>query len=135
MGVGDILPPCLPAHAIAQALHLADKFIPVSRPLHALVDGIHSLEFPALAPGGGTVLGVGHGPRPARRVRLEHRQTQGGAHRIVALAQLRQLPFAGVELFSILEADAVHQQMGVDVIPICVGTHQHLPSLEIFRQL
>lgn len=59
-GVGDILPAVLPPDAVATALHPADEVLPGTGRSHAVLNGHHQVELPALAlfhgavfPGGG----------------------------------------------------------------------------------
>ena len=59
-GVGDVLPALRPAHLVAFALHQGDEFLAGFGVLHALVDGVHQPELPALALGGGAVLPAVH---------------------------------------------------------------------------
>lgn len=40
-----------------------------------------------------------------------------------------------MQLLPILEADAVDEEMGVDVVAVNVGADQNLPALEPLRQL
>ena len=133
-GVGDVLPGLLPPDAVPLALHEQNELVPVSGVPHTLVDGVHQTELPALSSGGGVVLRAGHGLDPLLPW-LEYRQAELHAHLIVALAQLSQFRFADVQLFPILEADAVDEEVGVDVVTVNVGADQNLPPLEPLCQL
>ena len=59
-GVGDVLPALRPAHLVAFALHQGDEFLAGFGVPHALVDGVHQPELPALALCGGAVLPGAH---------------------------------------------------------------------------
>ena len=59
-GVGDVLPAVCPPHLIALALHQRDKLAFGGSVPHALVDGVHQPELPALALGGGAILAGAH---------------------------------------------------------------------------
>ena len=133
-GVGDVLPAVSPADTVSLALHQRDELVLGGSVPHTLVDGIDEPKLPALALGGGVVLSVGHGLDPFLLTRLEHRQAELHAHLIVALTQFCQLRFADVQLLSVLQTDAVDDEVRVDVVTIGVRADQHLSSLEIFRQ-
>lgn len=55
-GVGDILPAVLPPDAVATALHPLDEVLPGTGRSHAVLDGHHQVELPALALFHGAVL-------------------------------------------------------------------------------
>ena len=59
-GVGDALSAVCPAHLVALALHERNKFVFGGGVPHALVDGIHQPELPALTLGSGAVLPCAH---------------------------------------------------------------------------
>lgn len=59
-GVGDIPPAVRPAHLIPLTLHQGDKFLTGGSVPHALVNGVHEAELPALALHGGAVLPGAH---------------------------------------------------------------------------
>ena len=59
-GVGDILPAGSPANLIALTLHQRNEFFLAGGEPHALVDGVHQAELPALALGGGAILAGAH---------------------------------------------------------------------------
>ena len=56
-------------------------------------------------------------------------------HFIVALAQFLQLLFCDVQLLARIEADRVDDEMGMDVLTVCVRTDENLVSLKVFSQL
>ena len=55
-GVGDAPAAALPAHLIPLTLHQGDKFLTGGGVPHALVNGVHETELPALTLRGGAVL-------------------------------------------------------------------------------
>ena len=131
-GVGDVLPGLLPPDAVPLALHEQNELVPVSGVPHTLVNEIHQAEFPALTFGGDVVLGVGEGRHLFLLLRLEYRQAELLADRVVAHSEFGQLRFADVELPAVVQADTVNDKVGVDMCPVRVGADQDLPALEIF---
>lgn len=55
-GVGDILPAILPPDAVATVFHHADEVLPGTGRSHAVLNGHHQVELPALALFHGAVL-------------------------------------------------------------------------------
>ena len=87
-GIGDALPLFLPADVVALAAHECDELIFCVRVSHAVVNGVHQPELPALASGGGVVLGGGHGFHLFLHLPLlKYRQSELHTHRVVAPAQ------------------------------------------------
>ena len=134
-GVGDILPGILPADVVALALHEQDELVPGFGVSHTLVDVIHQLEFPAFSPGSGVVLSGGYCLHLFEPLRLEDRETELGTDCVVALPEFGQLRLADVEIPAVLQADAVDDKVGVDVVPVSVGADQDFAALKILRQL
>lgn len=132
--VGDILPAVCPADFVALAPHQCNKFLPVMGIPHALVNGVHEPELPTLTFCGSVVLRAGHGLALFFLLRLKHGQTKLHADRVAALAQLCQFRLTDMQFLPILEADAIDEKMGVDVVAVHVGADQHLASPEILRQ-
>lgn len=139
-GVGDILPAVLPPDAVATALHPADEVPPGTGRSHAVLNGHHQVELPALAlfhgavlPGGGFFALLSAFPRQHRIV-VFHAEVVGKVTQVLQGAG----PLA--EHFPALIAHRVHQKMGMDVAGVHMGSHQYLalrPSLfrKFFRQL
>ena len=103
--------------------------------LHALVNGIHETEFPAIPFGSSVVLCVRHSFSLFFLLRLENGQAELHAHLIVTLSQLCQLRLTDMQFLPILEADTVNEKMGVDMVTVYVRTDQHLAVLKMLRQL
>ena len=59
-GVGDVLPAIRPAHLIPLALHEGEELLLGGCIPHALVDGVHQTELPALALGSRAILPGAH---------------------------------------------------------------------------
>ena len=131
-GVGDVLSFVCPAHLIPLALHQGDEFLTGSGAAHALVDGVHEPELPALTLGGGAVLPGAH---PLLLDLLLRRrkdlQTEGSAEFIVGYPVGLQIGGTLVEFAAILKADAVHHQVAVQMVGVNMGSHQHLEAWEL----
>lgn len=115
-GVGDVLPALRPAHLVAFALHQGDEFLAGFGVPHALVGGVHQPELPALSFGGGAVLTGAHpfllGLLFRRRQDL---QTVGGTDSITGQPVVLEIGGALVEFPAVLKADAVDDQVAVQV--------------------
>ena len=126
-GVGDVLPSVRPAHLVTLALHQRNKFVFGFGVLHALIDGVHQPKLPALALGGGAVLTGAHpfllGLLFRRRQDL---QTVGGTDLVAGQPVGLEVGGALMEFPAALEADAVDDQMAVQVVGVYMGGHQHL---------
>ena len=111
-GVGDVLPAIRPAHLIPLALHQGEELLLGGSVPHALVDGVHQPELPALPLGSGAVLPAAH-PLLLDLLfrRRQDLQTVGGADLIVDGPVGLQVSGALVELFPVLETDAVHDEV------------------------
>ena len=124
-GVSDVLPAVCPPHLIALALHQRDELVFGGSVPHALVDGVHQPELPALALGGGAVLAGAH-PLLLDLLlrRRKNRQVVGGADFIIGQPVGLQVRSTLVELAAVPEADAVHDQVAVQNVGVDVGCHQ-----------
>ena len=113
-GVGDVLPSICPAHLIPLALHQGEELLLGGCIPHTLVDGVHQLKLPALTLGGGAVLPTAH-PLPLDLLfrRRQDIQTMGGTDLIVDGSVGLQVGGTLVEFFSILETDAVDNEVTV----------------------
>ena len=131
-GVGDVLPAVRPPHLIPLTLHQRDEFLLAGSIPHALVDGVHEPELPALALGGGAVLPGAH---PLLLDLLLRRrkdlQTVGSADLIVGHPVGLQVGSTLVEFAAILKADAVYHQVAVEMVSVDVGRHQYLEVREL----
>lgn len=111
-GVGDVLPAVRPAHLIPLALHQRDEFLLAGSVPHALVDGVHEPELPALALRGGAVLSGAH---PLLLDLLLRRrkdlQSMGSTYFIVGHPVGLQIGGTLVEFAAILKAHTVHHQV------------------------
>ena len=89
-GVGDACPAVAPSYLIAQVFHQREKLLPGCGSGHTPVNGIHQLELPALAPGGGVVLPTGESGGVCMFAFFEHWQVQLFADEVVLTAELFQ---------------------------------------------
>ena len=110
--VGNTFSAFLPPGIVAPAPQLVQEFLPATGALHGRLDHRDQLKLPALSPHGAAVL-----PRPEAldlfllAIRLKDGQP-------------------------VLPADLVHYQVGVEVGPVDVGSHQHFAAgEEPLRQL
>ena len=108
-GVGDVLPAVCPPHLIALALHQRDELVFGGSVPHALVDGIHQPELPALALGGGAVFPTAHPfPRDLLLWRRQSLQMMCCAYLSAGQPVCLEVGGALVELAAVPEADTVH---------------------------
>ena len=111
-GVGDVLSAIRPAHLIPLALHQRDEFLLAGSVPHALVDGVHEPELPALALRGGAVLSGAH---PLLLDLLLRRrkdlQAVGSTYFIIGHPVGLQVGGTLVELLTVLEAHTVHHKV------------------------
>ena len=89
-GVGDACPAVAPSYLIAQVFHQREKLLPGCGSGHTPVNGIHQLEFPALASGGGVILPTGESGGACVFAFFEHWQVQLFADEVVLTAELFQ---------------------------------------------
>ena len=139
-GVGDILPAILPPDAVATVFHPADEVLPGTGRSHAVLDGYHQVELPALALFHGAVLTGGGFFILLSAFPGQHRIVVFHAEVVGKVTQVLQGAGPLAEHFPVLIAHRVHQKMGMDVVGVHMGGHQHLalrPCLfrELFRQL
>ena len=131
-GVGDTLPAVRPPHLIPLALHQGDKFLLAGSVPHALVDGVHQTELPALPLGSGAVLPAAHPLLLDLFLRRrKDLQAVGSTYFIIGHPVGLQVGGTLVELFSVPEADAVDDQVTVQVVCVDVGGYQHLEVGEL----
>lgn len=125
--VGDIFSLRRPDHLVTVSVHFGDKIFLASRLPHGVLDHRHQLKLPALALACRTVLSCGQ-LRTVFFIRLQHREAVCGADLIAELAQLLQRTGMLAQLVPRLEADAVDDEMGMDMGRVAVGSDQHLVS-------
>lgn len=68
------------------------------------------------------------------RWRVKDRKTHFLTDHVIAPHQFLDLFLRHVQLFAGVEIDGVDDAVGVDVLPVYVGTDQHLAAVEVFRQ-
>ena len=66
--------------------------------------------------------------------RLKDRQAHLLTDHVIAPHQFLDLFLRHVQLLAGVEIDGVDDAVGVDVLPVYVGTDQHLAAVEVFRQ-
>ena len=133
-GVGDVFAAVLPADGVTLRLHQGNKGILVGGVFHALVDGVHEPQLPALPLERRVVFRTVHAVGVAAVSGLEHRQSQFLTDHVIAPHQLLQLFLRHVQLFAGFKVDGVDDAVGVDVLPVYMGADQHLAAVEVFRQ-
>ena len=125
--VGNVFPAVCPPHLVPLTLHQRNELVFGGSILHALVDGVHEAELPALALGGGAVLPAAHAFLFHLFLRRrQDLQTAGGADLVTGQPVGLQVGGILVEFFPILEADTVYYQVIVQVVGVYVGGYQHL---------
>ena len=103
---------------------------------HTVVDEIHELQLLALTTDSRVILTDGHGLRFFPGVlALEHWERELHAHLIVALAQFLELLLCDVEFPARVEVDGVDEEVGVDMVAVCMGADQNLVTLIVLSQL
>ena len=131
-GVGDVLPAVCPSDLAALALHQRNKFIFGFGVPHALVDGVHQPELPTLPLGGGAVLPAAHPFLSDLLFRLRKGlQAVCGTDLVAGQSVGPEVGGALVEFFSVPEADAVHDEVTVQMVCIDVSSDQHLEIGEL----
>lgn len=132
-GVGDVLAATLPAHRIALGCHQGNEGVLVGGVFHALVNGVHEPQLPALTLQSRVVFRAAHAAGLLCG-RLKDRQAHFQTDRVVAPHQLLQLFLRHVQLFAGLKVDGVDDAVGVNVLPVYMGADQHLAAVKVFCQ-
>ena len=135
--VGDAFSAFLPPGIVAPAPQLVQEFLPAAGALHGRLDHRDQLKLPALSPHGTAVL-----PRPESldlfllAIRLQGGQPMLPADLVADQPHPLQGPGGEVELFPGVRLHGVHHQVGVEMRPVDVGSHQHFAvGEEPLRQL
>ena len=103
---------------------------------HAVVDDIHELQLLALATGCGVILADGHRLGLLFPVRgVEHRERKLHADLIVALSQFLELLLCDMQFPSGIEVDRVDEEVGMDVLPVCMSADQNFIAFVVLSQL
>lgn len=131
-GEGDVLPFIRPLDFIAPAFHLPDKFFLVPADLHSLGHIVHQPELPALALSGNPVLPAVNA-FAAFFIGWKNRHAMFPAQIITDSPELSKCTGILPEFPSVNMADGVDYKVGVDVLGITVGGHQHLMSRPSLR--
>ena len=135
--VGNTFSAFLPPGIVAPAPQLVQEFLPAAGALHGRLDHRNQLKLPALSPHGAAVL-----PRPESldlfllAIRLQSGQPMFPADLVADQPHPLQGPGREVEFFPGVRLHGVHYQVGVEVGPVDVGSHQHFTAgEEPLRQL
>ena len=131
-GEGDVLPFIRPFHFIAPAHHLPDEIFLVTTDLHGLGHIVHQPELPALTLSGNSVLPAAH-PLAAIFIGWKNRHAMFPAQIITDGPELPECAGILPEFPSVNKAHGVDYKVGVDVLGITVGGHQHLMSRPSLR--
>ena len=132
-GVGDVLASTSPAHRVALGCHQGNEGVLVGGVFHALVNGVHEPQLPALTFQSRVVFRAAHAAG-LLRWRIKDRQAHLLTDHVIAPHQLLQLFLRHVQLFACLKVDGVDDAVGVDVFPVYMGADQHLAAVKVFRQ-
>ena len=118
-GERDMLPRICPGDLVTFLLHISDEGLPAISILQSLVDGVDQIQFPAVAAKASLILSGLHPFLFSVLLwLLQNAQAMGGADLIIGLAVLQQIVGALVELFPVLNADAVDHQVVMNVVGI-----------------
>lgn len=103
---------------------------------HTVVDDVHELQLFALTTGRRVILPDGHSLRFLFLLSgLEHRKRKFHADLVVALPQFLELLLCDMQFPSGIEVDGVDEEVGMDVLTVCVGADQNFISLIVFSHL
>ena len=116
-GIGDVLAATFPADGVALGLHQRNEGVPVGGAFHALVDGVHEPQLPALTFQCRVVFRAAHAAG-LLRWHVKDRQAHLLTDRIVAPHQLLNLLLRHVQLFAGLKVDGVDDAVGVNVLAV-----------------
>ena len=132
-GVGDVLAGALPPHLIALGRHQGNEGVLVGGVFHALVDGVHEPQLPALALQRRVVFRAAHAAGLLCWC-VKDRQAHLLTDHVIAPHQFLDLFLRHVQLFAGFKVDGVDDAVGVDVLAVYMGADQHLTAVEVFRQ-
>ncbi len=124
-GVGDILPAFRPQSVVSSPAQRCEEFFPAAGCFHSFLDHRHELKLPALALRRRPVLPGGE-LRAALAVGCQHLKAVSQTEFVAEGAQFLQRAWVLPQLGSGLKADAVDDEVGMDVRRIAVGGDQHL---------
>ena len=131
-GEGDVLPVIAPADLVALVLHVLNKTLTVSGILQRFIDGLDKFQLPALAPQSRLILTGTHLLFVRVLFRgLQHIQAMSQTELIVDLPVPLQVSGVLMQLFTILTADAVDDQVVVQMVRVHMGGDQHLKVREL----
>ena len=118
---------------MALGCHQGNEGVLVGGVFHALVNGVHEPQLPALTLQSRVVFRTAHAAGLLRWC-VKDRQTHFLTNRIIAPHQLLQLLFRHVQLLAGLKVNGVDDAVGVDMLPVYMGADQHLAAVKVFRQ-
>ena len=126
-GVGDVFVRIIPSHLITLVLHVGEEVLACDGVFQCLVDCLHQTELPALAALGGSVLAWSQALFSfLPGVRLQHREAVHHADLVVYLTLFFDRGWRQVQLFAVLEAYRIDDNMRVDVVGVGMGSHHAL---------
>ena len=121
-------------HRVALGCHQGNEGVLVGGVFHALVNGVHEPQLPALTFQRCVIFRAAHATG-LLRWRVKDRKTHLQTDLVVVPHQFLQLFLRHVQLFAGVEIDGVDDAVGVDVLPVYMGADQHLAAVKILRQL
>lgn len=124
-GIGDVFPALRPQSVVSSSAQSREEFLPAAGCFHGLLDHRHELKLPALALRSSSIFSWGE-LCPALPIGCQHSKTVGLTEFVAERAQLPQRAWVLPELGPGLKADAVDDEVGMDVRRVTVGGDQYL---------
>lgn len=135
--VGDILSGVCPFDFVSVVLHKPDEMLPAPGLRHALVHSDFQIHLPASALGIGAVLPVGHGAFLFLFLLLGLYNRKAVLHTqlVRCLSERHKAFLVAVVLETDFIAHGVDYEMGVDMLPVCMGGNDDLIAGNLLCQL
>src|SRR5665648_1097564 len=117
-----------PVNLISLGFHILDEFLFSLSALYGLIDGSHGFNFPGLPFDRHLILVPAE--IPAWGFFSDNVQAFSLADLVTEFFDRFQVIFTKLDFFAVLKADTVHDQVIVDMVFICMCSHNHLIAFE-----